>query len=180
MKIVKFLFLSFLAVATLAACNHKTTDNAQEGSEPTEQTKPEEPTTDEKPQDRVYQVMGFQKTSCFGKCPVYQVKFYSDGKATWNGKRFVDRMGPHEARVDAKVLKSIREKAHAVKFFDFYNEYPVENKVADLPSTITYIRIGDMEKTVRNTHESPESLLEFEKYLSEIIEGLEWEATVKE
>ena len=92
----------------------------------------------------------------------------------------VDRMGLYEAQLEGKIIKSIRDKAHEVGYFDFHPEYPTKHKVADLPSTITYVRIGDTEKTVKNTHESPEKLLEFEAYIEAVINRIEWKKSVRD
>ena len=175
MKFTKVLLLAFFAIVALSSCNQK---NANQTQEPAEQpdTKPpanEEPQSED-PKEEVYQVILYKKTPCFGKCPVYEVKFMSDGKVTWYGKMNVERMGWHEANVEWKVIKDIQMKADALGYWGFYEEYPVENKVADLPTTITSVRLGDMIKTVRNTHDAPEKLEEFEKYLSGVIEGLAW------
>ena len=129
------------------------------------------------PADKPYQTVGYRKTACFGKCPVYEVKFFTNNTATWNGKMNVDRMGLYEAQLEGKMIKSIRDKAHELGFFDFHHEYPIEHKVADLPSTITYVRIGDTEKIVKNTHEGPEKLVQFESYIESIINRLNWEKT---
>lgn len=169
------LFIALIALLAIVACNRKSGTTTQQG-------KPEVNTTAEPGIDSAegesagdaYQYAGFQKTPCFGKCPVYEVKFYSDGKVTWYGRMNVERMGWYEAQVDQRVLKSIKTKAEEMDYFSFYNEYPVGTKVPDLPTTITYLRIGDMEKQVRNTHEAPEKLQEFEKYLEELISGLDW------
>ena len=126
------------------------------------------------PKPEAYQVAGYQKTACFGKCPVYQVKFYSDGKVTWYGQMNVERKGWYETKVDKTVLTDIRDKAHAAKYWDFSGEYPTGQKVADLPSTVTFIRAGDTQKTVVNTHQAPPELEAFEEYLEGIINGLDW------
>lgn len=131
----------------------------------------------EEPMKEAYQVVGYQKTACFGKCPVFQVKFYSDGKVTWYGKMNVDRMGWHEATVDKKLLTEIRDKAHAVKYWDFSGQYPPDQKIIDLPSTVTYVRAGDMEKSVIDTYQAPAELTEFEEYLAGIIDKLDWRPT---
>ncbi len=179
MKTTIYIFLTIITIAALVSCNQKKAQNPID-----ETTKPttESPTTNE-PEvepEKAYQVVGYQKTACFGKCPVYQVKFYSDNTATWHGKMNVDRMGWHEAQLEGKVLKDIRDKAFEVGYFDFYGEYPVKYKVADLPSTITYIRVGDMEKTIKNTHDGPEKLAEFEQYLEGMIERLVWKASARD
>ena len=156
------------------ACNRKSTP-------PTTPTPPATTVTTgsnspvSEPKKEAYQVAGFQKTACFGKCPVYQVKFFSDGKVTWFGQLNVERKGWYDARATDAVLKGIRDKAHAANYWDFAGVYPVGQKVADLPSTVTYIRTGDMEKTVVNTYQGPTELEAFEAYLEGVINGLSWQ-----
>ncbi len=179
MKTTIFTFLTIITIAALFSCNQKKAQDAvDETANPTTETPtPDEPEVEP---EKAYQVVGYQKTACFGKCPVYQVKFYSDNTATWFGKMNVDRMGWYEARLEGKVLKDIRDKAFEVGYFDFYGEYPVKYKVADLPSTKTYIRVGDMEKSITNTHDGPAKLTEFEEYLEGIIERLAWKASARD
>ncbi|MBI5915652.1 MAG: hypothetical protein HY842_09765 [Bacteroidetes bacterium] len=172
MKFNLTLLLAALTVVALSACHRKSANNTQA---PAVTEKPGRPAAE--PKEEAWQVAGFQKTACFGRCPVYQVKFFSDGKVTWYGQMNVERKGWHEARVQPEVLKSIRDKAHAVKFWDFYNEYPQGKKVADLPGTITYVRAGDMEKQIIDTHQAPDALKEFEKFMEELINSLTWRAT---
>lgn len=171
MKLQHFLALSLLAVIILVACNRKAAAPVT-----TEKPKPGDITNlvEEAPREKAYQVVGYQKTACFGKCPVFQVKFYNDGKVTWYGQHNVERMGWHEAMVDKAVLADIRAKVSGAKYWDFAPAYPVAHKIADLPSTVTYIRIGDMEKSVINTHQAPVELVAFEEYLEGIINGLTW------
>lgn len=175
MNLLKFSFLALFAIALFGACNQKNANQTQDKPEEPVTDKPvvEEPAT-EKPAEEVYQLIGFQKTACFGKCPVYEVKFYSNNTATWHGRMNVEREGWHEAKLEGKVIGDIQKKADALGYWDFYERYPMENKVVDLPSTITYVRVGDMIKTVNNTHEAPKELEEFENYVSEVIEGLDW------
>ena len=174
MKAQSLIFVTLCAVIFLFSCDRKKAQEPKDTpSAPTTETPQTDPTPD--PKKDVYQVAGYQKTACFGKCPVYQVKFYSDGTVSWNGKMNVERMGMYNARVDESVLKGIKEKAFEVGFFDFQHEYPLTDKVVDLPSTITYIRVGDMEKIVRNTNDAPAGLEAFEKYLEEVIEKCRWE-----
>ncbi len=162
------------AVVLFTACHRK-------AAPPMPAEKPAMPGTDRpgsEPKQEAYQVVGYQKTACFGKCPVYQVKFFSDGEVTWYGQHNVERKGWYEARVEKVVLTAIRDKAHAAKYWDFSNVYPTGQKVADLPSTVTYIRAGDMEKSIVNTHQAPPELEAFEDYLEGIINGLDWRPTV--
>ncbi len=176
------IFILIAAGAVITGCNRKTA--SAEATTTAPKANPTNPATD-KPNDQAsakdaYQVAGYQKTACFGKCPVYQVKFYSDGRVTWHGQMNIDREGWYTASVSQQLLTEIKDKAHEVKFWDLSNNYPKEIRVVDLPSTVTYVRVGDMEKTVVNTYQAPAELEAFEDYLAAIIEKLEWQASSKQ
>ncbi|MEO1258048.1 MAG: DUF6438 domain-containing protein [Bacteroidota bacterium] len=179
--------INILSIATLVlavsffACDQKKaqvtpTNNSSDKKESVQKDTQDD--AGDAPADKPYQTVGYKKTACFGKCPVYEVKFFTNNTATWNGKMNVDRMGLYEARLEGKMIRSIRDKAHELGFFDLHPEYPIEHKVADLPSTITYVRIGDTEKIVKNTHEGPEKLAAFEAYIESIINKLNWQKTI--
>lgn len=177
MKLTAIAFVvAAIGLLTLVACNRKSAKNADQtppAAAPPSTPEPNIPPPPP-PAPEAFQVAGFQKTACFGKCPVYQVKFFSDGKVTWYGKMNVERMGWWEAKVDQATLKGIKTKADEVKYWDMSAEYPQGQKVADLPSTILYVRAGDVEKSVMDTHGAPEKLKEFERYLEDLISSLDW------
>ncbi len=178
MKLQILLPICALVIVFLFACNRKTTPPATPTPPTTGMTpKPggDRPETEQVKES--YQVAGYQKTACFGKCPVYQVKFFSDGKVTWYGQNNVERMGSYESRADEKMLADIRYHAHEANYWDFASRYPTDQKIADLPSTVTFIRTGDMEKTVVNTYQGPAELEAFQTYLEGVISSLKWQPT---
>ena len=174
---IKILFLVLIITAITAvffACNQKKAQSTSDNNNPSDPPAIVDQKDDTQPTAKPYVTAGISRTGCFGKCPVYEVKFYTDNRATWKGERDVERLGLYEARLEEHTIKGIREKAREVGFFDFEYKYPVKYQIADLPTTITYIRIGDTEKTVKNTHGAPEKLIEFENYLDSLIRHLEW------
>lgn len=164
-----------LAMLLTSSCHRKATP-PETPTPPTTgmTTKPSNDSPSMEPAKDAYQVAGYQKTACFGKCPVYQVKFFSDGKVTWHGQMNVERMGDFVSKVDEKTLAEIRDHAHAAHYWDFASKYPTDYRIADLPSTVTFIRTGDMEKTVVNTYQGPAELEEFQNYLESLIMDLQW------
>ena len=169
------ILLAFVLIA-FVACNMKTADKTKETiTETTNVT--EEKTTPEEPAEKrdIYVMASLKKTPCYGKCPVFEAKIYNDGTAEYKGKMFVDRVGNYTARVDDVTLKSIKDTALEAGYFDFYNEYPTGDvQIADLPTTITSLRIGDQIKTITNKYQGPEELKNYEKFLSKLVDGLEW------
>lgn len=53
--------------------------------------------SDERPrQAQTPQSVDFETTPCFGSCPVFKVRLFSDGKGEYEGGRFVAQKGKHE------------------------------------------------------------------------------------
>lgn len=122
-------------------------------------------------------VAAFKKTSCYGTCPAYEVKFYSNGTASWDGYMHIERMGHFELTLDPNVLGRIQEKAATSKFFDLASKYPTNFTIADAPSTITYVKSATREKQVENILEAPQNLIDFENFLAAEIVQMGWAPT---
>ena len=64
---------------TIDLIGEKAQDTNVSNETPVDTTTPvvteEEPQIEEK---KPYQIFGYRKTACFGKCPVYEVKIYTD------------------------------------------------------------------------------------------------------
>lgn len=180
------IFIFILANLLLFACNNKTGDKTAETPAPQVETPKEESTQDseetpEMTEEKPYVMASIRKTPCYGKCPVFEAKFYSDGRATYAGKMNVDKIGEFTGRVNEATMKSIKSKAMEVGYLDFLNEYPTgEVKIADVPTTHTSIRIGDMVKAVSNKYQGPEGLKVFEDFLMEIVDRVEWTKSMSE
>ncbi len=173
------LSILFFAVLLLTACNRKAVETVEakpieKHPEPTQvHTAPEElvDVVSAKP----HLVASIKKTACYGKCPVFEAKFYSDGKATYHGKKFVDREGYYVAVIDEFIVSEIARKANEIGFFKLDETYPKNGRnITDLPNTITMVNDGIQKKSIINNHEAPANLQEFEQYLQSQIDKLEW------
>ena len=120
-------------------------------------------------------ILEFQKTSCFGKCPVYIIRGYSDGRVIYHGKANVEKVGYYETMLTEDSISVIFEKAQNFGFFELENNYPPSGPpISDLPKTNTYLKKGTIEKKVSDNYDSPLALQQFEKYLDEYFSGLNW------
>jgi len=116
-----------------------------------------------------------EKTACYGSCPVFEIKYYSDGRISYHGKLHTKRTGLYEAWADEDFKRSLQQLARKYNYFNFEEEYPVSGReIADLPSTITFLSIDDRQKRVTNNYESPLPLREFEKELEALFEQQKW------
>ncbi len=122
-----------------------------------------------------YLAINFQKTACYGKCPVFELKAYSDGRLEYAGKQYVKRLGAFQAYIDKLKVLELQEKALEYDFFQLQEYYPKSGKtVVEVPSTITYVKYNNLEKRVLNKHNAPKKLLQFEKYLDTWLESINW------
>ncbi len=120
------------------------------------------------------------RSPCFGRCPSFAYELYADGKVVYHGYAYAARMGNFTAKVENTFMKRIADKALSIKYLFLSDRYPTGDvMVADLPTTTTYIRIGNDGKKIFNNYDPPRELAEFEQWLEAQFETLNWQA-VKE
>lgn len=118
-----------------------------------------------------------ERKPCYGKCPSFEVKIYDDGLVIYRGKQYVKRLGYYEAQMDSTTLAKIVTRANEVNFFKYQDTYPAHGPIiTDVPTTITYMKLGEQTKTINNHHSSPVSLRRFEKFIEATLEELEWKS----
>ena len=118
-----------------------------------------------------------KRTPCFGKCPSHEVKVYDNGNAVYTGFAFVPRIGKFEAKVTTGFINRLQQEAVKMGYSTFQAKYPVDGSdIKDLPSTISYIRSGKKGIRVENNYDAPKELIEFENWLENEIQNLDWKA----
>lgn len=181
-------FLGGLIILCSFACNKKIADVTTNETPPkiripldSINVEPEaelEPLPDlEDQEDIVIELIAsIRKTPCYGYCPVFEYKYYSDGRVSYNGQLHVDRIGVYETWVDIEFKSKIESLAQSIKYFSLEEEYPPNGRrIEDLPSTITYLKIDDREKSIKNNYDSPLVLRDFEKELLLLFNSLPME-----
>lgn len=123
----------------------------------------------------VYVLCELQRTSCYGKCPTFKIKLYSDGKVIYQGKANVERMGRFVAFCEPQQFESIFTAAEQANYFVLRSQYPEDGrKLSDLPKTITYLKRNGLEKRVINNFDAPADLVQFEHWLDDFFASLDW------
>lgn len=120
-----------------------------------------------------------KKTACYGKCPVFEAKVYSNGRVVYQGEQFVEKRGLYEAQVSPEWIADIRTYAISLGYFKMNDYFPDENNViADLPNTITFLQHKAVEKTITNNHNAPVQLTRFEDFFLQKLESLDWKQII--
>lgn len=113
-------------------------------------------------------VIYYEKSICFGRCPVFKFEIFSDGRAIYEGIANVEKLGKYEAKA-GDFIRPLMIKAQEIQFDTLQSEY--DNKgVTDLPSTF----VGVNGKKVKCRYGCPEVLLTYYKHLDDVIAKLDW------
>jgi len=110
---------------------------------------------------------------CFGTCPVYTVKIFQSGYATYIGQANVDKIGEFVGLVSQEQLKHIRDVAVDINYWSFDTLYN-EPKIADIPAITTSITLDGMRKTVVRKINFPLSLLRIEDAIDSLVATTIW------
>lgn len=120
-------------------------------------------------------VASLEKTPCYGRCPVFKVKFYANGDLSYEGVQNTDRQGIFLAKIAPDSVRQIVRFATGIPFFQLADAYPVaELPLADLPNTLLYFSDGEQEKTILINHDAPKALIQLENYLTGLMEEATW------
>jgi len=113
-------------------------------------------------------IISLERTPCYGTCPIYKIKIFSDGSAFYHGERFVEKIGNYEFSVSKETLNYILKKADEIGFFELEDKYTAN--ITDLPKTITFIKNGKHKKRVVDYYGAPKILKEFESLVDGCID----------
>lgn len=134
----------------------------------TEEVTVEEENADSTAIEEPSQVVYYERTHCFGTCPVFTFRIESEGSAYYEGRNFVDLIGTYKAQVSEAQQNRILRSAESLNYQDLEGEYD-EPMVMDLPAAITEIK----GKQVINRYGGP-NLKALYLTLDSVISELEW------
>lgn len=120
-------------------------------------------------------LIAYEKTPCFGRCPVYEVRVYRSGFATYEGKNFTEKMGRFTGKLTPDQIDRILEKAGSIDYFSLKNEY--NSDVTDLPSTYTTIVQNGEKKRIRARASYPDELRELHETMESVFDQVTWKAS---
>jgi hypothetical protein len=116
-----------------------------------------------------------QRGPCFGRCPVYEVTLAADGAATWNGERFVDRIGSYRGQVDLNDYDKLTRFICRAGFFGWEPEYVAD--VSDLPNYFLTVVTDEQTTTVRQYGvDEPADFWVIATLVDRLADAVEWTA----
>jgi len=116
----------------------------------------------------------FEKTPCFGRCPVFKIHVYDSGFATYEGLNFAELMGLYSYRFSKKDLEKIYEMARAIDYFQLKSSYD-DPRISDLPSVISRINWDGQSHEVTARSGVPAELRAFHENLGVMLREKDWQ-----
>ncbi len=113
-----------------------------------------------------------QKTSCYGKCPVYIIEIYENGIIKLNGIKNLDKIGFYTKSITQQEVESLRKEFLNANFFDFMDEYT--SKKTDLPTTYISFEHEGKFKKIKDYSDAPEELRKLERLIENIVNSEGW------
>jgi len=113
-----------------------------------------------------------ERTPCYGRCPIYKMWIYKSGYVLYEGINFVEREGVWTTQLSTEDLQQIASKGKEIDYFNLDDEY--DSPITDIPACITTLNIDGRKKTVRDRHNAPAALREFEKLIDAVVEKKQW------
>lgn len=92
-------------------------------------------------------VITLERTACFGTCPIYTLTLYSDGRVVYNGDKFVEITGEHEAQIDPLEVRALVDLMLNGGYFDLEDAY-TNRTITDAPSALTSLSIDGRAKQI--------------------------------
>jgi ankyrin repeat protein len=80
------------------------------------------------------------RSGCFGSCPSYKIDVYGDGRAVYEGRRFVDVDGEHSYQVPPNEVRDLVETLRATDIWSFRTAYRAS--ITDNPNYTLVIDMG--------------------------------------
>ncbi len=118
-------------------------------------------------------VIGIQKTSCYGACPVYTMDILSNCKVILRSEKFLE-IGPgvFKSKLSKNQYEELIDSFRKANYFGLDEIY--SSKVSDLPTTYFFFEDNGTAKTIEVYGKWPEALVDVDKQLTDLIAELKW------
>jgi len=97
-----------------------------------------------------------RRTACFGKCPIYNIELYKDGRIKYTGLRFVKDSGVYEKNIGAAAAEKIFDKMRAYRIDTCSEKYNMN--ITDLPGIYFNYTMNNEERKIINANFGPSFL----------------------
>ncbi len=172
-----YLFLLILMAVFMTDCNRKTSKNSVGPSASVKMDSTldtmliigEDPVKIDTETLDSFLYLKYLRGACFGRCPVYSIEVYGDGRIVYDAKMFTKRKGIYEGRLNKAELDDLKKRIEKLNFKNLSPMYPEDRSlyIPDLPNKEMTISYASWTHKVIDNHSAPERLKALERLLDE-------------
>lgn len=127
-------------------------------------------------------VMSLERGPCRGRCPVYRVDVYGDGKVRFDGKQHVGSLGAQSGTAPVEAVQALVRSIQSGEFATVDTSFVMGSAgcgqyVADLPMSKISAKVGAQMKTVTNDpgcRNAPRFLRTLEAQIDSVARTAQW------
>jgi len=117
-------------------------------------------------------VISMRKTACYGSCPVYTLKLFSNKEIYFIGESYTEKIGKYYNSLTENEYNLLIQAFLAADFFNFKNEYT--GNITDMPTTYITFNYNGQTKTIKDYYSAPAKLKQLEKLFDSFREKENW------
>ncbi len=115
----------------------------------------------------------YERTPCFGMCPIFKLEVFQSGKARFEGKNYTELIGIYSSQFTLQEMDKINAVANRIGFFQFQEKYD-NPAIQDFPTITVALYKEEKLKYVVNKYKGPKELNELYTLLDKIIDEKQW------
>jgi hypothetical protein len=133
---------------------------------------------------RATKVITLERTQCFGTCPMYKLTIFSDGRVSYEGSKFVKKVGKASGRISRAKLAELVLEFNNIDYLNLPDSFQPGEKTCpqeatDMPSAITSLTWRGRSKTIWHYHgcrgpSTLELLTKLENKIDEVVNVKRW------
>ena len=118
------------------------------------------------------EIIRYSRGSCYGKCPVYTLQLFSDGKVILVGKQNMNHIGMYEYDLNEDEMQALTELLQKTDFNAMKDDYT--GNIADLPHVDLAVTTSDVQKKIGGNWQFPEELTTVFEALNQYVQSEKW------
>jgi len=118
----------------------------------------------------------YERTACFGTCPIFRFTVFNDNSCLYEGDNFVEMIGKFTGKADRDEVIKVVDMAERIGYINFKNEYD-NPMIMDIPAIVTQVNTDGKKKSMIDRYQGPTTAHSLYEAFDELILSIKWKKT---
>jgi TATA-box binding protein (TBP) (component of TFIID and TFIIIB) len=120
-------------------------------------------------------VITLHRSSCLGRCPVYNLTIYGNGSVIYDGKDNVNVTGVQRTNISEEAIQDLLVEFKKISYFSLNETEIASHVVVDVPTATTSLRVNGVTQTILHYETTePAGLTDLEDMIDEVVNSQQW------